>query len=149
MSDETFLRETEAFFHAKIPITRAMGVSVESFDAGALVLTAPLEVNHNHLGTAFGGSLSSIATLAGYGVLWMLLDDRNCHIVVKNSSIQYLRPVTRSIRAIAKCPDAATFSVFKNRFEKKGKARIKLHVTIEEDGEVCVEFEGVFVALKE
>lgn len=149
MSHETLRRETEAFFHAQIPITRAMGVSVERFDAEALVLTAPLAVNHNHLGTAFGGSLSSIATLAGYGVLWMLLDDRSCHIVVKNSSIQYLHPVRGDIRAIAKCPDAATFGTFKKRFEKKGKARIRLHVTIEDDGEMCVEYEGVFVALRE
>lgn len=149
MSDETLLRETEAFFHAQIPITRAMGVAVERFDADALVLTAPLAVNHNHLGTAFGGSLSAIATLAGYGVLWMLLDDRSCHIVVKNSTIHYHRPVRREIRAIGKCPDAVAFSVFKNRFEKKGKARIRLHVTIEEEGEVCVEFEGMFVALRE
>lgn len=148
MSDEMLRRETEAFFHAKIPITRAMGVAVERFDAEALVLTAPLDVNHNHLGTAFGGSLSAIATLAGYGVLWMLLDDRSCHIVVKNSTIQYHRPVSGEIRAIGKCPDTATFSAFRNRFEKKGKARIRLHVTIEEDGETCVEFEGVFVALR-
>ena len=30
-----------------------------------VVLTAPLEINHNHLGTAFGGSLAALATLAG------------------------------------------------------------------------------------
>ena len=149
MPDETLLRETEAFFHAQIPITRAMGVSVESFDSESLVLTAPLSVNHNHLGTAFGGSLSAIATLAGYGVLWMLLDDRSSHIVVKNSTIHYHRPVTGEIRAIGKCPDAVAFATFRNRFEKKGKARIRLHVTIEENGEVCVEYEGIFVALKE
>jgi thioesterase domain-containing protein len=149
MPNETLRRETEAFFHAQIPITRAMGVAVERFDAEALVLTAPLAVNHNHLGTAFGGSLSAIATLAGYGVLWMLLDDRSCHIVVKNSTIHYHRPVRGEIRAIGKCPDAAAFSIFRNRFKKKGKARIRLHVLIEENGEACVEFEGVFVALRE
>ncbi|GAA5116152.1 thioesterase domain-containing protein [Luteolibacter yonseiensis] len=149
MSNETLRRETEAFFHAQIPITRAMGVAVERFDAEALILTAPLAVNHNHLGTAFGGSLSSIATLAGYGVLWMLLDDRNCHIVVKSSSVEYLCPVHGDIRAIARCPDETTFAAFKNRFGKKGKARIRLHVTIEEGGETCVGFEGIFVALKE
>src|SRR5690606_33240492 len=58
--------ETEAFLHAKIPLARAMGVRVERCDSEGLVLTAPLEPNHNHLGTAFGGSLAALATLAGY-----------------------------------------------------------------------------------
>lgn len=43
MSDESEqLRETEAYFHEKIPLTRAMGVRVESYDGRKLVLTAPL-----------------------------------------------------------------------------------------------------------
>ena len=76
MRDEQQLRETEAFFYEQIPLTRAMGVRVESYDGQQLVLTAPLALNHNHLGTAFGGSLSALATLAGYGLLWLDLGDR-------------------------------------------------------------------------
>jgi thioesterase domain-containing protein len=148
MTDEEFLRETEAFFHQQIPITRAMGVAVESFADGELVLTAPLAANHNHLGTAFGGSLSAVATLAGYGLLWLLLEDRECHIVVRNSAIHYERPVRGDIRAVCKSPGADKVATFKRKFARMGKARIRLHVTIEEAGEVCVEFEGVFVALK-
>jgi len=37
------------------------------------VLTAPKEQNKNSLNTAFGGSLVSLATLAGYGVVWELM----------------------------------------------------------------------------
>lgn len=147
MSASTSLAETERFLHDQIPLSKAMGVRVESFDNGQLVLTAPLAANHNHLGTAFGGSLSAIAVLAGYGALWLLLDDRNAHIVVRRSSIQYHHPVRESIRAVCKSPDAASLSAFKNQFCQKGKARLSLQVTIKEAGRVCVEFEGVFVAL--
>ena len=147
MSALTLLAETEQFLHAQIPLSAAMGVRVVSFDGGQLVLTAPLDLNHNHLGTAFGGSLSAIAVLAGYGTLWLLLDDRKAHIVVRRSSIQYHHPVRANIRAICKSPDAATLAAFKNQFSQNGKARISLHVSIEEAGRVCVEFEGVFVAL--
>ena len=49
-------REIEQFFYTKIPLTAAMGVRVESYDGETLVLTAPVDANHNHLGTAFGGS---------------------------------------------------------------------------------------------
>lgn len=90
------LRETEDFLHTQIPITRAMGVRVESWDAGRLVLTAPLEINHNHLGTAFGGSLAALATLAGYACLWLELGDRAAHVVIAESALAYRRPVRES-----------------------------------------------------
>ncbi|HYD84116.1 MAG TPA: YiiD C-terminal domain-containing protein, partial [Opitutus sp.] len=74
-----------------IPLAKAMGVGVEVSDAKALVLTAPKEQNKNSLNTAFGGSLVSIATLAGYGVVWELMKDDTApakaewRIVVKES----------------------------------------------------------------
>ncbi len=148
MLTKNFLIETEKFLHGKIPITRAMGVRVESFDSEKLVITAPLEPNHNHLGTAFGGSLSAIATLAGYALLWMELGDRDSHVVVKSSSIRYFHPVRGEIRAVCKRMDEATLSRFRAKFAKTGKAGLQLAVTIEEDDRVCVEFEGVFVAIR-
>ena len=148
MSSSTLLQETEAYFHEHIPLTRAMGVKVESYDAAQFVITAPLEVNHNHLGTAFGGSLSAIATLAGYGMLWLLLEDRDIHIVIRNSSINYRHPVRDPIRAICRTPDAAVLAVFQERFRLLGKARLDLQVTIEHEGRVCVEFAGTYVAVR-
>ncbi len=140
--------ETEQFFYEKIPLTRAMGVKVEAYDREKLILTAPLEENHNHLGTAFGGSLGALATLAGYGLLWLELGDRDCHIVIRSSSISYERPVHGLLRAICRRPDESELADFKDAFKKKGKARIRLHVTIEEGDQVCVVFEGIFVAIR-
>jgi len=140
--------ETTRFLHAKIPITAAMGVAVESYDAEQLVLTAPLEPNHNHLGTAFGGSLSAIATLAGYALLWLELDDREAHIVVKSSAIQYRHPVRENIRAICQRPAAEEMERFRKQYARNGKAGIELAVTIVENDQPCVDFTGVFVALR-
>ena len=148
VSNEQQLRETEDFFHEQIPITRAMGVRVEAYDGHQLTLTAPLALNHNHLGTAFGGSLSAMATLAGYGLLWLELQDRTCHLVVRESSISFRRPVRKEIRAICRLPDAGALSAFKAKFAQKAKARIRLAVTIEEDGQVAVEFQGTFIAMR-
>ena len=147
MNDD-LLRETEHFLHEQIPLTRAMGVQVESYDGETLVITAPLEPNHNHLGTAFGGSLSAIATLTGYSLLWLMLGDRSAHIVIRESTIRYRRPVRRVIRALCQPPDAATISDFKTLLAETGKARMNLQVTIQEEGQICVEFSGEFVALK-
>jgi thioesterase domain-containing protein len=148
MNAEQELREIELFLHEQIPLTQAMGLRVESYDGNQLTLTAPLQLNHNHLGTAFGGSLAAVATLAGYGFLWLELGDRTAHVVIRESAISYRRAVRKKIRAICRRPEKAAVGAFKAEFTQKGKARIQLAVTIEEDGIVVVEFSGTFVALK-
>ena len=148
MTGDDLLRETTAYLHAHIPLTRAMGVEVVAYDEGGLVLTAPLEANHNHLGTAFGGSLNAIATLAGYVLLWLELRDRTAHIVIRESRIQFRRPVKGALRAVCRKPDSATLADFHESFARKGKARLELHVEIMEGGEVAVEFDGTFVAVR-
>lgn len=142
------LSETERFFHEQIPLTKAMGVRVEAHDGRQLVLTAPLEANHNHLGTAFGGSLAALATLAGYGLLWLELGNRDAHIVIRRSELDYRHPVTGPLRAICRKPPAAELAAFRATFAKTGKARVRLQVTVEEAGRVCMAFEGTFVAIR-
>lgn len=148
MTHQASLAETERFLHKKIPLSLAMGVRVESFEDNALIVTAPLEPNHNHLGTAFGGSLSAIAMLAGYGMLWLEIKDRDCHIVVRSSTIDYRRPVRGQLRAVCHRPGESELGHLREMFLKKGKARIHLQVDVVEDGEVCVAFEGVYVVLR-
>ena len=139
--------EIERFFHEQIPMSAMMGIRVVSWKGEALVLTAPAEANHNHLGTAFGGSLAAIATLAGYGLLWLQFDGE-AHIVIKSSAINYHHPIRGEIRATCHCPDETALATFKSTFDRKGKAGISLRVTIEEQGKLCVEFDGVYVAIR-
>ena len=143
----TSAAEIERFLREQIPLTRAMGVRVESFGVDGLVLAAPLEPNHNHLGTAFGGSLAALATLAGYALVWLELGDRGSHVVIRDSTIRYLRPVRGELRAVCSRPDATAIEEFKARFSLEGKARITFGVVVVDSGEPAVEFEGTFVAL--
>ena len=139
---------TQELLHAKIPITRDMGVRVEDYDGERLVLSAPLAANVNHLGTAFGGSLNALAVLSGYGLLWLELRDEECHIVIRESSVSYDRPVRGELRAVCARPEAEALAEFKQTFHDKGKARIVLAATIEDGGVACVRFRGTFVALR-
>jgi len=146
-STESQLSQTEEFLHTQIPITRAMGVRVESWEAGRLVLTAPLEINHNHLGTAFGGSLAALATLAGYACLWLELGDRTAHVIIAESTLSYRRPVRGELRAVCHRPEGEVLAAFKSAFAQTGKARVRLSVAVEgAQGTVAVEFSGTFVA---
>lgn len=148
MSLEPPLHSIQQFFHEKIPLTRAMGVAVEAYDWEHLVLTAPLEPNHNHLGTAFGGSLSALAILAGYGFLWLELADPEYHVVVAGTSMSFRRAVRGILRATCRRPEDKACEVFKAKLAQKGKAGIELHVIIGEPDDVAVDFTGTFVAMK-
>ncbi len=148
MPPASLLRETEAFLHEQIPLTKAMGVQVEGYDNTALVLTAPLPLNHNHLGTAFGGSLATLATLAGYTLLWLELGERGSHIVIQDSQIRYKAPVRGELRAVAPRIPPDLLKEFRRTYAKSGKARLTLAITMVSENKTCVEFTGTFVALK-
>ncbi len=138
----------EAYLHEQIPLTRAMGVRAVSYEGGEIVLESPLALNRNHLGTVFGGSLNALATLAGYAWLWLELPEPGCHVVIRDSSISFRRPVRKDPRAICRRPEEAMLTKFHRDFARAGKARLRLEVTIEEDGAVAVEFAGTFVAVR-
>ena len=145
MNSAETLRATEQFLHEQIPLTRAMQVRVESFDDRQLTLAAPLDANHNHLGTAFGGSIAALAMLTGYVLLWLKLGDRSAHIVISESSLQFRRPVQGELRATClRQPDE--LAAFRETFARTGKARLKLDVVIEANGETAVAFTGLYVA---
>ncbi len=147
MIDEASAQAAQEFFHEKIRLTRAMGLRVLPNDSGEFVVAAPVALNANHLQTGFGGSINAVATLAGYGFLWLQLrDDPTVHVVVAESSIRYLRAVRETIHAICPPPQPAELAAFKAALGKKGKARITLKVSVEEAGRVAAEFEGDFVA---
>ena len=117
----TSAADLERFLHEKIPLTAAMGVHVEECDDSRLVLTAPLEPNRNHLGTAFGGSLHAIATLAGYSLLWWILREPQAHIVIRESTIRYNKAVEGTLRAVCLAPTTGEMSRFRESLEKKGR----------------------------
>ena len=142
-------RDLEAFLHEKIPLSRAMGVRVAETGA-RLVLEAPLDANVNHLGTAFGGSLHALPTLACYVAVWMLLWEAGLdgHVVVKRSSANYRQPVKGMLRAICLRlpPDRA--AGFLEDLRRQKKARMDLEAIVEgASGKPAVEFAGSFVAM--
>jgi thioesterase domain-containing protein len=143
----------ELFYHEMIPLAKAMGVTVEVSDDQKLVLAAPKAPNTNNLNTAFGGSLVSLATLAGYGVVWELMRNENSEkkpewrIVVKESKAAYRRPVLGDLRAICERPATAAIEEFKSALSRYGQAKLKLRARIVEDGNTAVDVQAAFVVI--
>lgn len=139
-----------AFLHEQIPLTRAMGLRAVEASAQRLVLEAPLEPNKNHLGTAFGGSLHALPTLACYGSLWMVLRDAGLdgHVVVKRSNALYRAPVNGPLRAVCERPSPELVRTFLADLSRNKKARMELRAIVEgSNGKPAVEFDGSFVAI--
>ena len=129
---------------------RALGIRVYDLTANSLTLSAPFHLNHNVHGTAFAGSLYSVAVLASYylGRNWMIEtydDDVNFKkytLVAKSAQIQYKRPVKQQlILARSMKPNQQTLDEFQTRLENSGKATMKIDgCVVLDDGTIACEY---------
>ncbi|MBA2728284.1 MAG: YiiD C-terminal domain-containing protein [Parachlamydiaceae bacterium] len=141
----------ENYLWHQIPISSAMGVQVELATPTRVVIKAPLSNNINHKQTVFGGSLHAVATLACWSLLQvnlLQLKHDNVQIVIASSEIKYLAPVTTDFKAECSMPETSDWKKFIKMLEKKGKARLQLTAHIYQQNQLCVDFSGVFVAIR-
>ena len=140
--------ELEQRLHRDIALTQHMGLRVEEHSEIGLVLSAPLAKNLNHKQTAFGGSLNSLVTLAGWGMVYLLLKEigRDAHIIIQESEISYLRPVKDDFQAICPPPQEEVLFKFQRMIRKKKIGRITLPAFIYYEKELAVSFQGSYVA---
>ena len=143
-----FGEQLQATLYEEIPITQQLQVAVGSYDGASLMLHAPLAANINHKGTLFAGSLNAVATLTGWGLTWLLLEEEGlqAEIVIQDSTIAYRLPVTNDFAATCCKPDAEQVARFIASLRQRGRARISLTARIVEDGREAVTFQGRYVA---
>jgi thioesterase domain-containing protein len=129
-------------------LARHIGIVVESADDAAVVLRAPLAPNANYKGTAFGGSLYSVAVLTGWAWVTRYLEARGvpADVVIQESSMRFLSPVRDELRASAAAPSGAQIDKFLKMLQRAGRGRIRLRVEIHYGQTLATLFEGVFAA---
>ena len=129
-------------------LARHIGIIVESADDSAVVLRAPLAPNANYKGTAFGGSLYSVAVLTGWAWVTRYLAARDlpADAVIQESNVRFLAPVHGELRASAAAPTDAQIDKFRKMLQRAGRGRIRLRVEIIYDQTLAALFEGVFAA---
>jgi len=129
-------------------LARHIGVIVESADDAGVVLRAPLALNANYKGTAFGGSLYSLAVLAGWAWVTRYLAAQGvaADAVIQESNVRFLAPVQGELRASVTAPAAVHIDKFRRMLQRAGRGRIRLRVEIKYGQTVATLFEGVFAA---
>lgn len=133
-----------------IPMARAMGLSVAACTDATLTLAAPLAPNINDKGCAFGGSLGSLMTLAGWGLIELAAEARgiDAEIYVKDSTIRYLAPVWQDFRAVARLAEGESLAGFFEVLARRGKARIGVRCSVPlADGSEAATLDARFVAM--
>lgn len=139
-------KSLELYLHKKIPVSEFMQVEVTRIDED-IELQCNLVPNHNHLGTAFGGSLSALMILAAYCQLFRLIEE-NGHVVLKSTSMQFQIPVDEKLRAVCKSPGETEIQNFTKTFARMKKARMTLKSQIIlADGRIACTLTGEFVAI--
>lgn len=129
-----------------IPLVTAMGVTFCERD-DHWFLEAPLAPNSNHMGTGFGGSIASLATLAGWAQTWMLLPSPEAiEIVIAESCVRYLKPALGLLIATAEAPGEAGIERFLQRLEQRGRASIDLITHVHSNNVAAATLKGKFVA---
>ncbi len=124
---------------SELPITQHLGIAVARADADVVELALPLAPNRNHQGTMFAGSLNAVATLAGWAVVWLEVARAGlaAGIVIQDSTIDYLRPVT-----LPAAREQLLAALARHR-----RARLALTVAITVGERPAARFHGRFVAL--
>ena len=119
---------------------RSLGFCLESASADEVVMTAPLAGNRNDKGTMFGGSVYAATVLAG----WLLCVERakadgvDGDVVIKDSSIAFLRPIRGRLTVVAELRRDPVRT-------RHGNLAFELNVVARnEAGDVCAAFEGQY-----
>lgn len=136
----------QTFMRDHIPITQTMGLEVRRADPTRVTIAAPLAPNVNDKGSAFGGSMASVATLAGWGLVWLKLNDEDGYdIMIRDTQLRYRRPVYAELVATANVL-ASQWQSFESALQARGRARIEISITIDGDEGAAMDMHGTYVA---
>ena len=126
--------------YLSMPPVAAMRLRIAGADGGSLRLCAPLAANVNDKGCAFGGSLVSLMTLAGWGVATLALERAGLRadVFVAASEVRYRAPLFADLEAVARA-DAAELAAFVAALRDSGRASLNLdaRVPLPEGGSAC------------
>ena len=133
-------------WHKNIPLSEKMGVRITQYTGQRFITTMPEAVNTNLHHTIFAGSQFSLATLTGWGLIWLLLQERQLggDIVLVDAHIRYHKPITGRPVAVASL-DTMTGDL--DRLARGRKARVQLEVKLSGDEDTGCVFEGTYMVL--
>ncbi len=130
----------------QIPISGHMGIKIHKYTERTFETRASLIKNINLHGSMFAGSIYSLATLTGWGMIFLQLKQKQLDgdIVLGEASIHYNKPITAKPRAVCNIESVEA------KFEylpKLRKCPVSLHVEILDNETSVADFYGKYWVL--
>lgn len=131
-----------------VPLIGHMHLDVVDWQPGEAIVEAPLEPNINTHGTAFGGSLYCVASMAGWALTHLTLMHAGFlpSVWIVKGEVSYRRPVRGALRATAFLSEADCVA-FVEQFRSHGKAKINIDIRVSEEGQDCVQLSALYAAV--
>ena len=140
------------YLESNIALTKLMQFQLQTLAPDKAVGKAPLTVNDNHRGSAFGGSLYNCLVLTSYSWLsgGLLKGDPSVAPLIQKAEVEYLEEVREEIQSVCQSPGQQDVESFLKVFLGRGKSRIDLvsEIRSSRDQRVLARLKGRFVALK-
>ena len=136
--------------YAAMPPVAAMQLHIAGFDGDALQLQAPLAAHVNDKGCAFGGSLASLMTLAGWGLVTLRLQQVGlaADVYVADTQLHYRAPLFADLQATARLAQPDAWAGMLERLRERGRASIQVAACVTlPDGGIAAECGARFVVV--
>jgi thioesterase domain-containing protein len=150
---DSLLDALTAHYMAMPPVA-AMQPRVLDWQDGCLRMQAPLVANVNDKGCAFGGSLSSLMTISGWGLAFLELAKagQEADIYIADSRVRYLKPVYEDLLVEVRLDTAGEGGAdaidLPAALRSKGRASVRMEArTRLADGGVAAVLVGRYVAI--
>lgn len=155
--ESALIQQLETTWHQTIPLSEFMQVSVSNFvpasvnqaSASQLVTTAPLAPNINLHNTMFAGSIYTLMTLTGWGMVWLQqqLAGQQGDIVLADAQVKYLAPVTHQPMAKVIWPSDKEVPIDLTALSRGKRVKVSLTVELRCQDTLCATFTGVYVSM--
>jgi len=141
-------QQLQTIWHDTIPLSKAMNIELSFYDKHTLITSCEPNFNKNLHNTMFAGSIYTLATLTGWGWVYMQLEQTilplPTDIVLAEGKIRYLAPITGIAHA------RTTLNLVTDNIEvlQQGKkARFTIKVEVCNGDNIAAIFEGLYVAI--
>ena len=139
-------RQLQQTWHNTIPLSKAMNIAIAHYNGELLTTHCDLKFNKNLHNTMFAGSVYTLATLSGWGWVYLQMAEGNVSgdIVLADAQIKYHKPLA----------GAGFAKVDKNQVEgsveplqTNKKAKFKLTVNVCCGDTLAATFTGLYVVI--
>lgn len=117
---------------AGMPPVVAMGFRFGHCDGETLDMHAPLALNVNDKGSAFGGSMTSLMTFSAWSMVMLELElaGLSADVFVADSQVRYLAPVYSELHARAVLEPGQAWAPFLDTLRERGRARVHMQAQV-------------------